>query len=122
MTKQRMRGAKQALRRDLRCALVALDGEAPLHDGSVHKARKALKRARAMLRLMHGEIGDPAYRRSNLRLRDAARPLSRLRDAVVLLDVIAKLRADDKEGELATLEEELHREREASRREITERT
>jgi hypothetical protein len=116
-----MRRVKQALRRDLKCALVALDGEAPLHDGAVHKARKALKRARAMLRLMRGEIGDRGYRRANLRLRDAARPLSRLRDAVVLLDVIAKLRADDKDAELASLEEELHREREAARREIAER-
>jgi hypothetical protein len=113
-----MRSVKQALRRDLECALVELDGEAPLHDGSVHEARKALKRARAILRLMRGQIGDSAYRRANLRLRDAARPLSRLRDAKVLLDVIAKLRADGEGGELSRLEEELHREREAARREI----
>ena len=116
-----MRGAKQALRRDLKCALSELGGEAPLRDESVHEARKALKRARAMLRLMRGEIGDAVYRRANLRLRDAARPLSRLRDAKVLLDVVAKLRADDKSGELATLEEKLHREREAARREVAER-
>jgi hypothetical protein len=121
MSRQRMRGAKQTLRRDLECALVALDGEAPLRDGSVHKARKAIKRARAALRLMRAEIGDAAYRRANLRLRDAARPLSRLRDAKVLLDVIAKLRAHDKDRELATLEEELHREREAARHEVAER-
>ena len=98
-----------------------LDGEAPLRDGSVHEARKALKRARAMLRLMRGEIGDTAYHRANQRLRDAARPLSRLRDAKVLLDVVAKLRANDESAELAALEEELHGEREAARRELAER-
>jgi hypothetical protein len=44
-----------------------------------------------------------------------------LRDAKVLLDVIAKLRADDQRRELARIEEQLHREREAARHEVAER-
>ncbi len=62
-----------------------------LGDRSVHAARKTMKRARAILRLMRAAIGDTAYRRANRQLRDAARPLRALRDAAVLLTVLAKL-------------------------------
>ncbi len=71
-------------------ALDAL-GERGLSDDRVHGARKELKKARAMLRLLRGALGSAAYTRENMAVRDAARPLSRIRDGKVLLDTLDKL-------------------------------
>lgn len=54
-------------------------------DGDIHAARKQLKKARAALRLLRGSIGEIAYRRENVALRDAARPLGVARDSRVLV-------------------------------------
>ncbi|UVT20305.1 MAG: CHAD domain-containing protein [Nitrospira sp.] len=53
-------------------------------DSQIHRARKQLKRARANLRLLRDVIGKATYTRENVGLRDAARPLSGVRDAAVL--------------------------------------
>ena len=84
--KYRSSSAKSALRHHLERALAELGGKPPLRDVSVHEARKQLKRARATLRLLRDGIGDTAYRRANQQLRDAARPLSGVRDAKVMLE------------------------------------
>lgn len=55
-------------------------------DTEIHGARKELKRARANLRLLRDAVGKAAYARENAVLRDAARPLSAVRDAAVLLE------------------------------------
>jgi CHAD domain-containing protein len=52
---------------------------------AVHEVRKELKRARATLRLLRECIGVSVYRRDNASMRDAARPLTALREAKVLL-------------------------------------
>jgi CHAD domain-containing protein len=71
----------------------------PGTDRSVHAARKEMKRARAALRLMRASLGDAAYRRMNGQVRDAARPLTPIRDASVLIRSLELLRrSDDKEG------------------------
>ena len=57
-------------------------------DASVHSARKALKAARASLRLLRDAIGRRRYARENRVLRDAARPLGQVRDAKIMLDVV----------------------------------
>jgi CHAD domain-containing protein len=72
------------------CAIHALEGKRTA-DGDVHDARKAIKRARATLRLIRTGITEPAYRRENTALRDAARPLSAARDARILLDSLDRL-------------------------------
>ncbi len=116
------RGAKRALQRKLRDAISELEGKAPLRDASVHEARKDLKRARATLRLLRDAIGETAYRRANRRIRDAARPLSRVRDAKALIDAVEKLRASTNEArprtELDMLEQELQRTRKRARSEV----
>jgi hypothetical protein len=56
------------------------------NDSDIHEARKVLKKARASLRLIRPGLKDRTYRLENNALRDAARPLSALRDAKVLLD------------------------------------
>ena len=58
---------------------------------AVHQARKHLKKARALLRLVRSELGDTAYRRENEALRDAAARLSETRDADVLVATVDKL-------------------------------
>ncbi|HEY0749456.1 MAG TPA: CHAD domain-containing protein [Steroidobacteraceae bacterium] len=60
-------------------------------DEAVHEARKGVKRSRAILRLLRHVIGDRAYRRENTLLRDAARPLTALRDAKVLIETLQQL-------------------------------
>ncbi|HEY2395745.1 MAG TPA: CHAD domain-containing protein [Rudaea sp.] len=53
-------------------------------DARVHSARKALKRARAALRLLRPALSVETFERENRALRDAARFLSPLRDAMSL--------------------------------------
>jgi CHAD domain-containing protein len=71
-------------------ALETLDGKT-LSDDAVHSARKELKKARATLRLLRDALGDEVYKRENAALRDAARPLSEVRDAKVLLDTLDRV-------------------------------
>jgi CHAD domain-containing protein len=60
-------------------------------DEAVHEARKSLKRIRAVLRLIRPEIGEKLYRRENSCFRDAARPLTEVRDARILVETLDKL-------------------------------
>lgn len=57
---------------------------------SIHEIRKKLKRARAALRLLRDCLGEAVYRRENSLLRDAARPLTPVRDAKVLFDTLRR--------------------------------
>jgi len=63
-----------------------------LSDDSVHEARKALKKARAALRLLRDGLNDAAYRAENAALRDAGRHLSPLRDSRSVLTALEALR------------------------------
>jgi CHAD domain-containing protein len=91
----------------------------------VHEARKDLKRARASLRLLRDSIGEATYRDANQQIRDAARSLSPVRDAKVLLDAVLKLRADSKamacRTEVASLERDLRRDRRQVRHQLLKR-
>jgi CHAD domain-containing protein len=60
-------------------------------DADVHSARKAVKRARAALRLIRDALPPAVYERENAMLRDASRPLSAARDARVLVDSLERL-------------------------------
>jgi len=72
-------------------ARAQLEGR-PLSDESVHTARKALKKARAALRLLRPGLGEALFRAENRALRDAGRCLSPLRDTKSQLDALAELR------------------------------
>jgi CHAD domain-containing protein len=65
-------------------------------DAAIHNVRKELKRARAALRMLRECIGIVEYRRDNALMRDAARPLTPIRDAKVLLQTLEQL--DSKAG------------------------
>ena len=76
--------ATALLRANLAKALTCLANSGKA-DTRVHAARKALKRARAALRLMRPALEPGVYERENRALRDAARCLSPLRDAMSLV-------------------------------------
>lgn len=59
-------------------------------DEAVHSLRKSMKRTRAVLRLVRGELGDYRYRQENTALRDTARLWGPTRDAAVLAAVAAE--------------------------------
>ena len=63
--------------------LECLDGRR-ISDERIHRARKQIKKARATLRLLRPGLTNRQYRAANTRLRDAAKPLSAVRDADVL--------------------------------------
>jgi hypothetical protein len=71
-------------------ALADRDDAAPSEKG-VHEARKALKRLRALLRLLRRELGERAYARESSALRDIANQLSEARDAAVMLATLDAL-------------------------------
>ncbi len=57
----------------------------------VHEARKALKRLRALLRLVRDELGEQAYVRESAVLRSTGERLAQARDAEVLLSTLDSL-------------------------------
>lgn len=87
---------KQVLRGQIASALRTLRRKAALSDEAVHRARKDLKRARASLRLLRDAVGVSVYARENAALRDAARPLSAVRDAKVMLGTLEDFLAHEK--------------------------
>jgi CHAD domain-containing protein len=90
-------------------ALAALAGR--VSDRDVHDARKCVKKARATLRLIREALPAKTYRRENRALRDAARPLSALRDARILLETLDRLPKDSgkrrRAGDFAAFERAL---------------
>ncbi|PCC73310.1 CHAD domain-containing protein [Nannocystis exedens] len=81
------------------------EGQASDAHDRVHAARKAIKRTRALLRLLRDGLGA-GFHRDNLDLRDAARRLAERRDAAVAADVFASL-VPAPEGALAAVGDRL---------------
>src|SRR5262245_61916811 len=97
-TKSGTTEVQRLLRHHIGRALKTLQGEQPLPDAAVHNARKQLKKARADLRLLRTALGSQRYAYENTALRDAARPLTTVRDARVLLDTLDTLGAHSGAG------------------------
>jgi CHAD domain-containing protein len=96
-------------------ALQVLWAQSRPGDEAVHQVRKDLKKARAALRLLRDAVGEAAYSRENIELRDAARPLSALRDAVVGLELARELIAKEKSPARRAMLQELRRKLHADR-------
>jgi CHAD domain-containing protein len=79
--REQLLAAETALTRDL---------EADPAD-AIHSARKAVKKERALLRLMRGSLSAGDRRRENAALREAARGLSGARDAEVMIHTLDAL-------------------------------
>ena len=73
-------------------------GSDSTREEAVHEARKDMKKLRALLRLVRGELGDRVYRAENACFRDTARELSGVRDADVMLATLGDL--EERYGEL----------------------
>jgi CHAD domain-containing protein len=82
------RQVRKITRKRIDSALRVLSHE-NLSAESVHSARKALKKARAGLRMLRPGVKESAYRWANEALRDAGRPLSEARDAQVIGETLA---------------------------------
>jgi CHAD domain-containing protein len=95
-----VKGVKRLVRKQVEKAVEGLTGKSGgKQEGAVHDARKRFKKVRALLRLVRPELGEKVYRRENARFRDAARPLSEVRDARVMveaLDALAERSGDGK--------------------------
>jgi CHAD domain-containing protein len=72
--------------------LELLDKRTPFPDEAVHSARKAIKKARAALRLLREGLDESVYRKENAALRDAGRFFSPLRDVASLIDAFNSFR------------------------------
>ena len=81
-------GVRRMLRRETKRALQAIDSAHAPRGEAIHDARKRLKKARAALRLARLGLSKSEYRRENDTVRDAARPLSKVRDSQVLIDTL----------------------------------
>ena len=92
MKKSARNGPLQVLLHSIDSAIGGVTKSKAISDKRAHSARKLLKKARAALRLLRPTIGDVVYRRENTALRDAARSISRLRDAKAQADIVASLR------------------------------
>ncbi len=101
-------------------ALQALWQRSRPSDDTMHEVRKDLKRARGALRLLREVVGEAAYARENLELRDAARPLASVRDATVALEVVRELLESEKKPARRTRLLELRRALHAERRRARE--
>jgi CHAD domain-containing protein len=66
-------------------------GGGALDEHAVHEIRKALKRLRALLRLLEEELGAKTYARENAALRKTAARLAGARDAEVMLATLERL-------------------------------
>jgi len=62
-----------------------------ISDADVHEARKSIKRARAVLRLVQPALQADVYESGKSALRDAGRALSSARDAKVMADRFAEM-------------------------------
>lgn len=102
-------GVRRIGREQVGEACAAVEAPADRH-AAVHAARKRCKKVRALLRLVRDGFGD-AYRDENRALRDAARELSHLRDARVVLathaDVVRPVAGALDARRLATIRERL---------------
>src|SRR5262245_2616579 len=113
---------RDRVRRRIGKAARALDRRSAPTDEAVHYVRKQLKRARAGLRLLRDAVPQASYSRENAELRNAARPLSFVRDARVTLDTLERLGARRDAAQRAAglrgLRRALRTERSSVRREI----
>jgi CHAD domain-containing protein len=75
-------------------AVAGLEGVPDIETG-VHRARKALKRVRALLRLVRDLLGHDVYRAENIVARDVARVLSPVRESFVLARTLDSLLAEE---------------------------
>jgi CHAD domain-containing protein len=91
-------GARTAALGHVDAALSVLAHEPDGREKAVHEARKSLKQARAMLRLVRPALSRRAFADDNAALRDLGRRLAPARDAWVRVETLDELTAGDVVG------------------------
>jgi CHAD domain-containing protein len=87
------RNVKSQIEKALKYLKANVDGQhGALENETVGEIRKCFKRVRAALRLVREELGDECYHEENWCFRDAARPLTEVRDAHILVETADRLR------------------------------
>jgi len=89
--KSAAKAVRRAICAESKTALEHLTRAWPPADKEIHEARKRIKRARAELRLLRDVLGESVYQRENAALREAAKPLSEVRDAKILGGALEEL-------------------------------
>ncbi len=90
-------GLRRIAREELSSAARGLShANARTRDDAIHEARKSVKKVRAILRLMRGELGG-VYHTENRRLRDVSRRLSIYRDGTVMIETLDWLAGHQKD-------------------------
>lgn len=85
------KGIRRIARKEMEYALKVVRTPNGSRDEAVHEARKCFKKVRAILRLVRPTISERKYRYENTAFRDAARPLTEMRDAKVLVETVDKI-------------------------------
>ena len=84
-------GLRRIAREELaRAGAGLLEATAGGRDDAIHEARKSIKKVRAILRLMRGELGR-TFLIENRRLREVGRRLSAYRDGAVMIETLDRL-------------------------------
>ena len=87
-------GVKRIARGEIRSAVKYLRGKGGIaRDEAIHEARKSIKKARALLRLVRPELGE-FYASESARLRDAGEKLSQVRDLGALITTFEALKKE----------------------------
>ena len=83
-------GCKRMALAQLELAIGLLEGNGGMMstEDSIHELRKALKRLRALMRLLRSELGEARFARESAVLRDAGLRLAGARDAEVLVSTL----------------------------------
>jgi len=86
------KGVRRIVRKEMEYALkqVARTSNGS-RDEAVHETRKCFKKVRAILRLVRPAISERNYRYENTMFRNAARPLTEVRDAKILVETVDKV-------------------------------
>ncbi len=84
-------GIKRIAHEQVAKAIEQLTDASADQDEAVHDARKRFKKIRALLRLVHAEIGEDCYKRENTCYRNAGRQLAAVRDSQVMVETLDDL-------------------------------
>ena len=84
-------GVRRLAGHQLTKAIGHLEGVDAAGDEHIHEARKSLKRLRALVCLVRGELGTEAMRWENRSLGQAAQVLAGMRDAAALVECLDRL-------------------------------
>lgn len=113
-------GVRRIVREQIDRSLAALaNAEGDDLDEAVHESRRCFKRIRGALRLVRNALGKSVWRRENRTFRDFGKRLAGVRDAYVMQETLARLKArfpDDLPRDYTDrLEADLVREHQAGR-------